>query len=156
MTPKLTLEQELSLTKGALDRASTALAQATARYLSTFPEEIRQGLPSYATSKSNASAAYYMYASALSYIIEAIETTVAGLASLGERALKEDNSSILERCRSFAEEYEEFSRSAMSPYFEGSQRLIQGNGETISLSALYSVTCEFLRRSEALAKLWKA
>ena len=155
MTDHPTLTKELTLAENALASAVCALVQATERYCATFPEEVRRGLPSYASSKSNASAAYYMYVSALSYIIQAIEAQIARLSPLSEKALLLDDRDTIKCCQKYAESYESFTHNAMSPYFEQSQHFICGNGETVSLSPLYSATCEFLRHAKQLANHWK-
>ena len=155
MTDHPTLAEEITLAENTLASAAYALVQATERYCATFPEEVRRGLPSYASSKSNASAAYYMYASALTYIIQAIEAQIARLSPLSEKALLAKDTDMIKRCQKYVASYEEFTHNAMSPYFDQSQRFICGNGETVALSPLYSATCEFLRHTKQLANLWK-
>jgi|GEM_PF-4516591 len=148
------LFSELSSAKAALRRSIEAIVQASDRYCETFPQSVKDGLPSYADAQSNASAAYYMYATALTYVIQSAEGTMASLAPLSERALKEELPQIAEQCSELLSAYQAFSAEALSPYFEASHRLILSNGERVSLSPLYLATRELQHKSEEfLSKL---
>ncbi len=148
MMQKQELLAELSSAKSALLRSIEAIVQASDRYCETFPQSVKDGLPSYAESKSNASAAYYMYATALTYVIQSAEGTMASLAPLSERALKEELPQVAEQCSELLSAYEAFSAEALSPYFEASQRLILSGGETLSLTPMYRATRELQQKSE--------
>ena len=142
------LFSEFASLKAALCRSLEALVQASDRYCETFPQAVKDGLPSYAEAQSKASAAYYMYATALTYVLQSAEATLARLAPLSERANQEHCSEISEKCSSVISAYEAFSAEALSPYFEESQKLILAGGETISLTPLYCATRELQQRSE--------
>ncbi len=146
------LFSEFSAAENALRRAIEALIQANERYCTTFPQSVKDGLPSYAEAKSNASAAYYIYATALTYVLQSVEGTLAKLSPLSEEANKAHISELPERCNALILAYEQFSSDALSPYFEESQRIIHGSGETISLTPLYQATREFSKRCEEFLK----
>ncbi|MBQ2999422.1 MAG: hypothetical protein IJD64_03075, partial [Clostridia bacterium] len=139
---------ELSSAKSALLRAIEAIVQASDRYCETFPQSVKDGLPSYAEAKTNASAAYYMYATALTYVLKSAEGFLALLAPISARANEEEITEISEQCAKIISTYEAFSAEALSPYFEASQKLILSGGETISLTPLYRATRELQQRSE--------
>ena len=152
--PHQELLAELSSAKSALRRSIEAIVQASDRYCETFPQSVKDGLPSYADAKSNASAAYYIYATALTYVLKSAEGTIALLAPISERASEEEISEISQQSSEIVSAYEAFSAEALSPYFEASQRLILSGEETISLTPLYRATRELQQRSEEfLAKL---
>ena len=142
------LMTELSLAEEALKRSIGALIQASERYCATFPPSVKDGLPSYSDAKSNASAAYYMYATALSHVLTSVEGTLASLAPLSEKANEAHWNEISDRCAELIGAYEQFSTDALSPYFEESQRMIHTSGDTIALSPLYQATKTLSKRSE--------
>ena len=142
------LFRELSDTEDALKRAITALIQASERYCATFPASVKEGLPSYADAKSNVSAAYYMYATALSYVLQSANGTLSALSPLVEKADKAMLPEVSHRCTELIQAFDHYSEEALSPYFEESQRLIHGAGDTIALSPLYQATRQLVRQSE--------
>lgn len=142
------LFSELSSAKATLHRSIEAIVQASDRYCETFPQSVKDGLPSYADAKSNASAAYYMYATTLTYVLKSAEATLALLTPISERANEKELHEISEQCSELISAYETFSTEALSPYFEASQTLILSGGETISLTPLYGATRELQRKSE--------
>ena len=139
---------ELTSTEKAVCRSVEALIQATERYAETFPQSVKNGLPSYTDAKSNASAAYYMYATALTYIVTSIEKALSLLSPLAERANEAQIPEIPERCAALISAYEKFSEETLSVYFEKSQKLILSDGNSFSLSALYQATRELEQRSK--------
>lgn len=148
------LLSELSSVKSALRRAIEAIIQASDRYCETFPQSVKDGLPSYAEKKSNASSAYYMYATALTYVLQSAEGSIAQLAPISERAIQAQLQDIPEQCATIIAQYEAFSAEALSPYFEASQTLMLSGGETLSLTPLYRATRELQQHSEEfLSKL---
>lgn len=142
------LFSELASLKAALCRSIEAIVQASERYCETFPQSVKDGLPAYTEAKSNASAAYYMYATALTYVLQSAEGTLASLAPLSERANAEQCLEISAQSAQIISAYELFSAEALSPYFEASQKLILSGGETISLTPLYQATRQLQQRSE--------
>lgn len=152
--PHHELLAEFSSAKSALRRSIEAIVQASDRYCETFPQSVKDGLPSYADAKSNSSAAYYMYATALTYVLQSAEGSLALLAPISERANEKELHEISEQCSELISAYETFSTEALSPYFDASQKLILSGGETISLTPLYRATRELQQRSEEfLSKL---
>ena len=139
---------ELTSAEEALKRSFSALVEAGNRYCATFPPSVKDGLPSFADEKSNAAAAYYMYATALSYILTSVEKTLASLSPLAQNANDAMDTEIPKRCSALINEYENFSAEALSPYFEASQRIIHAGGNGIALSSLYQATQTLNRRTE--------
>ncbi len=133
---------ELSLAEEALRRSIDALIQASDRYCATFPQSVKDGLPSYADAKSNVSAAYYIYATALTYVLKSAEGTLASFAPLSEKANTAHLPEITTRCEELIRAYEKFSTDALSRYFEESQRIIHASNDTVALSPLYKATKE--------------
>ena len=146
--PQKELLAELSSAKTALLRSIEAIVQASDRYCETFPQSVKDGIPSYADAKSNASATYYMYATEITYVLKSAEGIIALLAPISERASKEEIAEISQQCSEIVSAYEAFSAEALSPYFEASQRLILSGEATISLTPLYRATRELQQRSE--------
>ena len=146
------LFSELSSAKAALRRSIEAIVQASDRYCETFPQSVKDGLPSYADAQSNASAAYYMYATALTYVLKSAEGTIASLSPLAEKAMEEHVSEIPCRCESLVKAYEEFSVNALSPYFEESQRILHASADSVALSPLYKATQLLSLRSKEFLK----
>ena len=145
---------EFDLAKSALRRSIEAIVQASDRYCETFPQTVKDGLPTYTESKSKASAAYYMYATALTYVLKSAEATIARLSPLSERANEVNLPALCEQCAKLLSAYEAFSAEALSPYFEASHVLMLSGGESISLTQLYRATRELQQRSEEfLSKL---
>lgn len=145
--PNTELMHDLSSAEDALKRSIGALIEASDRYCATFPQNVKDGLPSYADEKSNASAAYYMYATALSYVLTSVEKILASLSPLFQQATDAHLSEISERCAELIGAYEQFSTEALSPYFEESQRILH-SGDTIALSPLYQATKTLSKQSE--------
>ena len=143
---------EMTLAEEALKRSFEALIQASNRYCATFPQSVRDGLPSFADTKSNASAAYYMYANALSYILTSVEAMLASLSPLAQKASEEMNTEIPVRCAELIDAYDAFASEALSPYFEESQQIIHASLNGIALSPLYRATQMLIRRSEEFSK----
>ena len=146
------LSDKISTAEQALSRSIQALKQASERYLATFPQNVKDGLPAYADAKSNASAAYYMYATALSYILTSAEGTITQLSPILEEAI-DLFPELAARCTNLLSAYEKFSTEALSPYFEKSQKIMLDNGETIVLSPLYQATNRLLQQSEEFLAL---
>ncbi|MBO5938566.1 MAG: hypothetical protein J6Q82_03595 [Clostridia bacterium] len=139
---------ELASAEEALKRSIDALIQASDRYCTTFPQSVKDGLPSYVDAKSNASAAYYMYAMALTYVLKSAEGILSSLSPLSEKANEEQLPEIVSRCEQLMHAYEQFSADALSPYFEESQRIIHASGDTVALSLLYKTTQALSMRSK--------
>ena len=150
--PNQELITELSLAEEALRRALSALIEASNRYCATFPQSVKDGLPSYAESKSNVSAAYYMYATALSYVLTSAEKTLASLSPLAQKATEVQEVNVAERCADIIRAYEQFSADALSPYFEESQAILHASANSIALSPLYQATKKLSLRSEEFLK----
>lgn len=142
------LLSEVASVKSALYRSIEAILQASDRYCATFPQSVKDGLPFYADAKSNASAAYYMYATALTYVLKSAENSIALLSPISKRADENGYSDVSEQCVALLSAYEAFSKDALSPYFEASQSIILSGGESLSLTSLYHATRVLQQRSE--------
>ena len=149
---KQELLAELASAEEAIKRSFSALIEASDRYCATFPQSVKDGLPSFADEKSNASAAYYMYATALSYVLTSLEKTLASLSPLAQKANDAMDTEIPKRCAALITAYEKFATEVLSPYFEESQSIIHENRNGVALSPLYRATKTLSRRSEDFFK----